>query len=515
MEPVTLVNPPAKVPREIYDTPNYPAIGIGYVAGYLKNHDIPVRVIDGKLARKTVDHTIEELCAARPRVLGITAMTHEIMTSAEIAEAVKKRCPETIVVLGGFHCSFLPERTMKEFPAFDYVVVGEGEIAFLKFVRSVLAGDDPSGIQGIASRHGDSVRLNGRGEIPEDLDDLGTPAWELFPRAEMYPVMSQRGCPFGCNFCSRPYGRTLRSRSAAHVVAEIKRNIDLYGCKEMHFYDETFTVKKKHVADICDKLEEEGLSGKVKYWSYVHANTVDLPTARKMKRAGFAQVGMGVESGNPEIMAQMKKGVTLERIEEASRIFKEAGIKLGCYFVLGHPHETEETIKDTIRFATKLNPYSVGFGLMTPYPGTEVWDMATKGEGGYKVIAVKWEDFNKQIGSSLELENLSRKTMERLHLQAYLTVYLTNFRVKDLLRIAWLNRGRIFFILKKLITGRTGGEVASSSWLEGSSLPQVRSDSPVLEIHGPDAVAQSIPESAIVQIRSAVTSRSTTNTTIH
>jgi anaerobic magnesium-protoporphyrin IX monomethyl ester cyclase len=475
MKPAILVNPPVKVPRESYDTPNYPAIGIGYIAGYLKSHQVPVRVIDGKLARKTVKETIDDICEAKPEVVGFTSMTHEIVTASEIAAAVKSRCPETTTVLGGFHGSFLPERTLREFPSFDYLVVGEGEIAFLKFVRAIADGRDPSDIPGIASRRGDAIRINGRGEIPENLDDLGTPAWDLFPRATMYPIMSQRGCPFGCNFCSRPYGRSLRSRSASHVVAEIKRNITEFGCKEMHFYDETFTVRKNHVTDICDAIDQAGLSGKVRYWSYVHANTIDLPTAQKMKRAGFAEVGMGVESGNPEIMARMNKGVTLERIVEASRIFKEAGIKLGCYFIFGHPHETEQTIRDTIRFATKLNPYTVGFGLMTPYPGTEVWDLATKGEGGYKVIAVKWEDFNKQIGSSLELENLSRKTMERLHLEAYLTLYMRNFRIGDLTRVAWSNRGRIFFILRKLITGSYDNATASSSWLEGSAAPQVRS----------------------------------------
>jgi len=181
----------------------------------------------------------------------------------------------------------------------------------------------------------------------------------------------------------------------------------------------------------------------------------------------------------------MNKGVTLERIVEASQIFKEAGINLGCYFIFGHPFETEQTIRDTIRFATKLNPYAVGFGLMTPYPGTEVWDLATKGEGGYKVIAVKWEDFNKQIGSSLELENLSRKTMERLHLEAYLTVYLRNFRFRELTRVAWDNRGRIFFIIKKLITGSIEG--SSSSWLEGSAAPQVGSGHSLVRISLPDS----------------------------
>ncbi|MCP4592120.1 MAG: B12-binding domain-containing radical SAM protein [bacterium] len=472
-EPVLLVNPPAEVPRECYDTPDYPAIGIGYVAGYLQTRGIPVRVIDGKLGRMTVGQTIDAIIAAQPRICGLSAMTHMIVTTHKIAAAVKARCPGTTIVLGGFHGSFLPERTMREFPSFDYVVVGEGEIAFHKLVSALLSGDDPCGIPGIASRDGERIRLNGRGEIPEHLDDLGSPAWELFPPAEMYPIMSQRGCPFGCNFCSRPYGRKLRQRSPAHVVAEIRRNHQQFGCTRMDFYDETFSVRKGYVSNLCDTLVSAGLAGRIRFWAYVHANTIDLPTACKMKSAGFEEVGMGVESGNPEIMRRMKKGVDPEDVLRAARIFKKAGLKLGAYFIIGHPQETVASIKDSINLAVRVNPYSVAFGIMTPYPGTEIWEMATRGEGGYKMIPDSWEDFNKQLGKALELKNLSRKTMEWMQLRAYLSVYVRTYRFGELFNAAWINRRRILFILGKLLGRTAPDQAASSSWLEGSSKPQL------------------------------------------
>ena len=472
-EPVLLVNPPAEVPRECYDTPDYPAIGIGYIAGYLQTHGVGVRVIDGKLARMTVARTIDEIVAARPRICGLTAMTHMIVTAHRIASAVKARCPDTIVVLGGFHGTFLPERTLREFAAFDYVVVGEGEIAFLKFTRAVLAGRDPGDVPGVASRDGDFIRLNGRGEIPDDLDDLGTPAWELFPPADMYPVMSQRGCPFGCNFCSRPYGRRLRHRSPAHVVAEIRRNVERFGCRRMDFYDETFSVRKNYVAVLCDELVAAGLAGEVRFWAYVHANTIDLPTARRMKLVGFEEVGMGVESGNPEIMRRMKKGVGPGDAVRAARVFKQAGMKFGAYFIIGHPHETRRTVQDSVDLAVRINPDSVAFGIMTPYPGSEIWELATCGHGGYKMIPTGWEDFNKQIGKALELEHLPRKTMEWMQLRAYLSVYLRTFRFREMLEAVWINRKRILFIVRKLLGRSSTARAASSSWLEGSARPQV------------------------------------------
>lgn len=461
---ILLVNPPAEVPRECYDTPDYPAIGIASVAGYLLKNGIECSVIDGKLARLSVDDTIEQIIGRRPRILGLTAMTHMIVTAHKIAAAVKARCPETIVVLGGFHGSFLPERTLREFPSFDYVVVGEGEIAFHQFVRAVFEGRDPSDIQGVASRQGRTVRVNGRGETAGNLDDLGMPAWELFPPARMYPVMSQRGCPFGCNFCSRPYGRKVRRRSVPHVIAEIKRNIERFGCKAIDFYDETFTIDRKHTAELCKALIAEGIHRKVRFWAYVHANTIDVPTARLLKEAGFASVGFGVESGNPQIMARMKKGVGPEDVLRAARVLREAGLDFAAYFIIGHPNETRETAWDTIRLAAQVNPNSVAIGLMVPYPGSEIWELATSGQGDYKLIGVNWEDFNKQIGNALELEHLPRKTMERLQLEGYLYVYLRNLRFREMLEAIWINRKRIAFILRKLI--RPTRRAASSSWFE-------------------------------------------------
>ncbi len=470
---ILLVNPPAEVPRECYDTPNYPAIGIAYVAGYLKSHGLPVEVIDGKLARKSVRQTIDEIIERRPRILGLTAMTHMVVTASRMAEAVKAACPDTLIVLGGFHASFLPERTMREFPVFDHLVVGEGEMAFLELCRCVLAGDDPSKIQGVASRVNGSplstasdIRVNGRGAIPEQLDELGWPAWELFPPAEMYPIMTQRGCPFACNFCSRPYGRTLRQRTPGSVVAELTRSVKQFGCRTVDFYDETFTVRKDYVRDVCAAIVAAGLHQQLRFWSYVHANTIDLPTAKLMKEAGFAEVGFGVESGNPDIMKRMQKGVNRNDVIRAAEIFRQAKLKYGAYFIIGHPHETKAAVLDTIDLASKLNPDSVAFGIMTPYPGTEVWEMATRGQGGYKMLSMRWEDFNKQIGSALELENLPRRQMELLQLRGYLTVYLRNRRYREMAQAIWGNRRRITFILCKLINRKR--QVSSSSWFTGT-----------------------------------------------
>jgi anaerobic magnesium-protoporphyrin IX monomethyl ester cyclase len=459
---VVLLNPPADVVREpLHDTPRHPAIGIAYVGGYLwRETGIRPHVIDGKLGRRAVRQVIKEITALRPRVLGISAMTHMIMTSGEIAREVKVASPETVVVVGGFHASFLPERTLQEFPDFDLIVVGEGEIAFTKLVRAILEDESCDGIPGVAFRRHGEIRVNGRGEIPDHLDKSGIPAWELFPKedldryATLYPVMSQRGCPFNCNFCSRPYGRDLRTRSVEHVVGEMKRNVSQFGAREMTFYDETFTVDKQYIMDLCASMVETGLSRVVKWTSMVHANTITPDLLASMREAGCQYLAFGVESGDDDIIKAMKKGITKERILLAATMIRKSRIPWGSYFILGHPHETKESCMATIDLAVRLNANVTCFGIMVPYPGTEVWEMAIRGQAGYKIISDRWEDFNKQIGNALELENLSRKTLERLQLEGYLKVYLYNWRFRELFQILVQHRKRLYYKIRQFISPR-------------------------------------------------------------
>jgi radical SAM superfamily enzyme YgiQ (UPF0313 family) len=249
-------------------------------------------------------------------------------------------------------------------------------------------------------------------------------------------------------------------------VAELGRTVDQSGCSHVDFYDETFTVRKDFVNDLCNAIIETNLHKKLTFWSYVHANTIDLPTAMKMKKAGFREVGFGVESGNAEIMKRMQKGVRRDDVIRAATIFRQVGLKFATYIIIGHPHETKRSVKDSIDLAVELNPDSVAFGIMTPYPGTQIWEMAIRGEGGYKMLSMNWEEFNKQIGSALELTTLSRRQMELLQLRAYLSVYLRTFRFREMFQAITANRKRIAVILRKLIA--PSGETASASWLNGT-----------------------------------------------
>lgn len=438
--PVVLINPPAEQVQEVfYDEPNYPAIGIAYVAGYLERHTPVVpRVVDGKLERLTPGAVAARVAELAPAVVGLTAMTHMVSAAARLAARIKELSPRTHCVLGGFHATFMPERTLREYPAFDSVVVGEGEIAFARLVTCVLAGREPRDIPGVWHRTGDGVADGGRGEIPDRLDDLGAPAWHLFDRdamsahVDVLPVISQRGCPFACSFCSRPYGRTVRARSPRKVVDEIESGARTFGVRKFEFYDETFTVDKAHVTALCEEILRRGLD--LNFRSLVHASTLDRPLLELMKRAGCDDICMGVESGNPEQIRRMNKGTSRALIAGAVEALKDVGIPFSTTFILGHPDETMDSLLDTIEFARELDPPRAAFGIMVPYPGTEIWKLATRGEGGYRMISDDWDAFNKHFGGAVELEQVPRHRLELMKLLAYLAVFFPTETTARVLR---------------------------------------------------------------------------------
>ena len=372
---VVLLYPPAEEILEIYDVPEFPNIGIAYVGHYLETHgNVTPACIDARLSRLSLEETVERIVALRPRVLGIGAMTPMVLAAAEVAARVKEQLPEVRTVLGGFHATFLPERSLEEFPAFDYVAVGESELSFCDLVQRLLSGATCEDIPGIWSRTNSGLSQQGRGTIPPTLDELGEPGWHLFDPADLaqycstLPVMGVRGCPFACNFCSRPYGRKVRKRTPSRIVDEIERNVERFGIGKLHFYDETFSVDRRHTEELCRDVLERSLP--VTWTCTVHANTVDLDLARLMKQAGCSQVGYGVESGDPAILKAMGKGVDQQRIERARRILKEVGITTLGFFIFGHPNETRRSIWRTIRFAVRLNPDVAAIGILDRYLGT-------------------------------------------------------------------------------------------------------------------------------------------------
>jgi radical SAM superfamily enzyme YgiQ (UPF0313 family) len=462
---VALVNPPPKKIVEVrYDAPSYPHIGLGYVAGYLESRGLDVSVVDSKLERLSLEDTVYRIVKESPQIVGLTAFTHEIDQAAKVASAIKSRLPGAVMGIGGIHATALPKDTLQRYSVFDVAFHGEGEITFHEFAVAVTHGRSWEGISGIAFRSGNTIAVNPPRDRLTNLDELPFPAWHKFPLAKEYHVITERGCPFSCNFCMRPNGTIVRKRSPESIIEELERVIHNYHPAWVLFCDETFTLDKERVYQILDIMIRRGLHRKIKWYVQTHVNTVDEPILKKMKEAGCYSVGFGIESGNPEILEKTKKGISLQKAVRAVELAKKVGLVTEGYFIIGHPNETPKTIKDTINFAARLNPHLAVFGIMVPYPGTEVYEMAQKGLGGYRVLSSNWSDYNKQIGNALEFTHLDRKRLELYQLRGYMQLYLRNGRFLDLLKfvIRYRNEGLAFLkkTIRQLVFNVIGGLVS-------------------------------------------------------
>jgi len=356
-------------------------------------------------------------------------------------------------VLGGVHLTALPEQTLREFPEFDYGVLGEGEESLHALVTALTEKAGPEGIEGVAFLSEDG-RYQFGGERPPvaDQDTLAWPAWDLFRPAEEYILHSSRGCPFACSFCMNPNGRVVRPRTPENVLGEIEWLLESVApgkMKSILFGDEIFTINRERVMAISQGLIDRKINQRISWWCQTHVRTVDPELVTRMKQAGCRVVGLGIESGDEAQLKRMGKGTNPQVIRDAVKVMKDANLDFMTFFILGQPNETIDSAKNTIDLAVQLNPSVPIFGVMVPYPGTAIAKMVERGEGGYVQLSKDWNEYNKQFGNAVAFENLSRKQLERLQLFGYVKVFVYNLRFIDLAKFIWQYRSEGIAVVKK------------------------------------------------------------------
>lgn len=439
MEKVILINPPAeKIEERHYEQTDIPRIGLAYLASYLLHLGISCHIIDAKYERLDIDNILNIIDKEIPCIVGFTAMTSEVIDAAKLASKIKQKQNNILTVIGGPHATVLPVETLEEFPGFDVACIGEGEYVLGELVEAVRRKEPLYHIAGIAYRDKNSIiNINKLRPAIEHLDDLPFPAWSLVPPAKQYPIISSRGCPFRCNFCMRVLGDHIRFRNPDLVVKEMLEVYEKYEPRIFMFYDEMFGLNKEKTDKILNNIIESGINKKVKLRLQTRVDVVDEKLLSKMKEAGFVTVSFGIESGNEEILKASGKNITKENARNAVGMAKKIGLETRCFFIMGHPNETEQTIKDTIDFALELNPTAVSFAVMTPYPGTEIAKLAEKRKGGYKLLSKNWSEYKPQTNAVLELDNISKDTLQKYQLIAYVKFYLLKFsfiKTKHLLK---------------------------------------------------------------------------------
>ena len=452
---VLLNNPPSAEPYSRGRA--FGCTGLAHVAGYLRRAaDCEIAIVDSPLEGLDFERSLERIEDFRPDVIGFTAFTEQIKAAARMAQLARDRLPGVVTVIGGVHVTALPRETLVDFPEFDLAVYGEGEVTFAELcpaLESGGGGGDVSGIDGLAWRKSGQVRLTNPRERLLDLDALPLPAWDLLPRASHYFVQTVRGCPLACKFCMNPNGKAVRARSVENVLAELEWIVTTWEPAVIHFGDEIFTIDLDRAKAILKAMVRRGIHDMIEWSCQTHVRFVDEELFALIGRSNAAFVALGVETGDEAILKRIGKGTTVDMILNARRLARKHGVPIQSLMILGHPHETLGSIWNTIKLAARLNAEEPVFGVMTPYPGTEVAALAARGEAGYRLLSVDWDDYRKHVSGVLQFANLSGWSISALQLLAYVCVFLWNLRFLDLARVAWKHTTDVLAILAQLARG--------------------------------------------------------------
>ena len=435
---VLLINPPitdaqrqgplGPIIKNLYF--NSPPLGIAYIAALLEKHGCRVRLMDAAVEGYTPDETIAEICGWKPDVVGITSSSNFFCNALELATNLKAAAPEIVTLLGGPHVSAQVEHAMRH-TCFDYACVGEGEFTTLELVRTLADGGDVALVKGIAYRRDGGIFRTEARQLIRDLDVLPMPARHLLPLEKYIPqpndgpylpkmaMITSRGCPFGCTFCDHgTYGKTYRSFSAPRIVDEMAEMVDRYGARDIAFVDSLFMISEKRVAGIVDEIMTRGI--KVHWTCTIRANIATRELLARMKEAGCWRVRIGVESGNQEVLDFIEKEVTKEQIREVVQAAEEKGLQTKAFFMIGHPTESERTIRDSIDFAKSLPLTDITVQINTPLPGAPQFKFF---EEHGSLVSDRLEDYTFWQPVFIP-EGLTKESMERLFRTFYLSFYL-------------------------------------------------------------------------------------------
>ena len=441
--------------------------------------DFRVEVVDAIPSRMAWADFERLLDEKRPRYY-VTQVTAPTLQN-DLYGAFLAKARGAVTIAFGTHVTPMPQSTLEAYPALDFVLVGEPELTLRELVDvceaqsgrvaegergrvgaheawwSKVAPDfaarlhrlftttDPAWtppwldmdtfppsavppfprIKGLAWREGARIVLNPPRPYIANLDDLPLPRHDLLPlKAYRAPLVGgpyaftvpSRGCPAGCRFCIKhvSYGASVRFRSPENVLAELEQLVAL-GVRKIHMYTDLFTVNREHVLGICEGIRERRLP--IKWTCNSRVDFVDLELLQAMRRAGCWMISWGIESGEPEMLKRMHKGITLEKVEQALRWSKEAGIMNWGYFIIGLPGETEASIRKTIDFSKRLPLDLVLFHIAAPHPGTPFFFEVV--ENGWFRPGTRWEEVDMDRSTVLDYPNLKAEDLERWAKRAF------------------------------------------------------------------------------------------------
>ncbi|HQM75851.1 MAG TPA: radical SAM protein [Syntrophorhabdaceae bacterium] len=411
IERIFLLSPPAYTFKSLRDVNPLPPMGLGYLASVIEGMGIQVKILDCLLHGWENEEDVDDLITRvglsdkeiaryiqdfNPQVVGINCQfSRQYKIYHRMFSIVKESLPDCITIGGGPHTSVCPEEVLQD-PNCDYILIGEAEESLKKFIRSLMNGLKFDNIDGLGWKSDGKMIINTKQAWIEDLDSIPFPAYHLMDleryfglpfshgirhKSRFSPIITSRGCPAHCTFCSadKVWGKRYRVRSIENVIEEMRFLKDTYGIEELMFEDDNVTADNKRAKELFSRMIDERFNfiwdtpNGVGVWS-MDNEMIDI-----MKDSGCIKLNFPVESGSPRVLNKIiKKPLNLSRVEGLIRHCREINLDYGIFLVIGMPGETMDDIWKSFRFAAACDCYNPHISIATPYPGTVLFEECMK-----------------------------------------------------------------------------------------------------------------------------------------
>lgn len=370
----------------------YPHLGICYIASYLQKHGIEAEIIDTNVECESTEELLNAVAKSSPDVVGLSCMTFTFLHCLEIARSIKNRL-RVPVIFGGPHASIYPEEILTHTEV-DFCVVGEGEKTSKELIEllgkkhhKAIYKEEIKKIDGLAYKIDSRIIRNKPRKLQSDIDSFPPPAIDLLNKKDRYygcnlpipyiTMMTSRGCPYRCYFCSKqPWGSSYRFHSAERVVWEIEHLVSELGVKSIDFFDDTFVLNKKRFGGIAAKLAEKNI--KIQFGITTRVNNIDKETVRMLKHMGCRTIAYGIESGNQKILDNLNKKTTLAQIKKAFFYAHIEKVNSVGFFLVGNPGEGKKEVRDTVKLIKEVSPDYFIANILIPYPGSGLYSNLIK-----------------------------------------------------------------------------------------------------------------------------------------
>ncbi|MDO8489042.1 MAG: radical SAM protein [Candidatus Omnitrophota bacterium] len=428
-------------------TSGFPPLNIAILAAIAQKAGHEVQIIDGEIEGLNNQEIIKRVKDFSPDLIGMTGTTPGFHLVVRLAKELKEQM-DVPIMAGGHHVTLFKEKIFDN--CFDFLFVSEADISFADFLKVYQKNDDLSNVKGLIFRRKGEIVFTGNPGLTQDLDVIPFPARGLL-KFDKYKVgtlhgtlnytsiMTTRGCPFECIYCSNSvYGKNVRRRSVENVISEIETVVKRFGIRHFYFVEDVLTLNKQFSLSLCDEIDKRGL--KITFEGSTRANLFDEELAKRMSKSGLIRISFGLESADPKILKIIKKQVPLESYIQANKLTNKYGIETINSVMLGLPGQDRESIEKTITFLRKAKDIQhTTYGIAMPYPGTEFYEMAKKGEYGLKLHTEDFSKYQRYGSAVLSVGDLSPEDLIRLQKEGLLKIYLTSWRIWPMLKRVKLN----------------------------------------------------------------------------